>query len=73
MMKKQAPERRDTCAIAAAPYMTHKMGTAAVPRFLDEPTVVPDFATVDDAEQFLVEITRRVGLGELDVQLGLDL
>jgi hypothetical protein len=48
-------------------------GTAAVPRFFDEPTVVPDFATVDDAENFLVEITRRVGFGELDVQAGLDL
>jgi hypothetical protein len=35
--------------------------------------VVPDFTSIDEAENYLAEIPRRVGRGELDFQAGLDL
>ena len=59
------------CNILAS-YKHSKRSTAPTPRFIEEPTVVPDFTSVDDAENYLAEIPRRVGRGELDFQAGLD-
>jgi hypothetical protein len=71
--EKAAPERRDTCAIAAAPYMTLKMGTAAAPRYLEEQVEVPDFQTVAQAEEYLASIPVLLGKGEIDSQSALEL
>jgi hypothetical protein len=60
------------CSILA-PYKHSKRSPALTPRFIEEPVVVPEFPSVDDAENFLAEIPRRVALGELDFQSGLDL
>ena len=71
--EKAAPERRDTCAIAAAPYMMLKMGTAVVPRYLEAPIEVPEFQTVDQAETFLASLPVLLGNGQLDSQTALEL
>jgi hypothetical protein len=71
--EKAAPERRDTCAIAAAPYMTHKMGTASLPRYLEEHVDVPTFNTVQEAEAYLAHIPVLLGRGEIDSQTALEL
>jgi hypothetical protein len=71
--EKAAPERRDTCAIAAAPCMTLKFGTAAPARYLEEPVQVPDFQTVGQAEAYLASIPVLLGKGEIDSQSALEL
>ena len=35
--------------------------------------MLPEFTYIEEAENFLAELTRRVGCGELDFQAGLDL
>lgn len=71
--KEAAPERRYTCAIAAAPYMTLKFGTAAPARYLEEQVEVPDFQTVVQAEAYLASIPVLLGKGEIDSQTALEL
>ena len=44
-----------------------------MPRFLDTPINVPEFTSIDQAENFLADLPQRVGRGELDFQSGLDL
>lgn len=44
------------------PYKHSKRSTAPTPRFIEEPTVVPDFTSVDDAKNYLAEIPRRVAV-----------
>ena len=73
MEDKNAPvERRDMCAIAAAPYMTPKFGTIQH-RFVEEAIQIPDFASEQDAENFLADISKRAGAGELELQSALDI
>ena len=71
--EKAAPERRDTCAIAAAPYMTLKFGTAAPARYLEEPVEVPDFQAVAQAEAYLASIPVLLGKGKINSQSALEL
>jgi hypothetical protein len=56
-----------------APYKHSKRSTAPTPRYIEEPVVVPQFTSIEQAENYLAEIPRRVGQGELDFQSGLDL
>jgi hypothetical protein len=56
-----------------APYLHSKRSTAPTPRYIDEPVVVPQFTCIEEAENYLAEIPRRVGQGKLDFQSGLDL
>ena len=53
-------------------YMHGKMGTIPAPRFVADPFEVPQFTTIDQAEDYLAEIPQRVGRGELDFQSALD-
>jgi hypothetical protein len=56
-----------------APYLHSKRSTAPTPRYIEEPITVPTFTSIEQAEEYLAEIPRRVGQGELDFQSGLDL
>jgi hypothetical protein len=64
---------RITAANYLLPYKHSKRSTAPTPRFIEDPTVVPEFTSIEQAENFLAEIPRVVGRGELDFQAGLDL
>jgi hypothetical protein len=54
------------------PYKYGKMGTIPPPRFVEEPIEVPDFQTVEEAEDFLADIAKRAGAGELELQSATD-
>jgi hypothetical protein len=68
-----APELRVQSAIASAPYMTPKFGTIVPPRFVDESITVPNFGSIEDAENFLKQIPILFGSGALDSQTALEL
>ena len=53
-------------------YMHGKMGTIPAPRFVADPFEVPQFTSIDQAEDYLAEIPQRVARGELDFQSALD-
>jgi hypothetical protein len=69
----QDPSVVATAANILAPYVHSKRGALVPPRFIGEPVQVPEFQSTEDAEKFLADLPRRVGLGELDFQSGLDL
>jgi hypothetical protein len=54
------------------PYKYGKMGTIPPPRFVEEPIEVPNFTTVEEAENFLADIAQRAGRGELELQSATD-
>ena len=56
-----------------APYVHSKRGTLPAPRFVDEPITVPDFQSIDQAEDFLAFIAQRAGKGELELQSANDI
>jgi hypothetical protein len=53
--------------IAIAPYCHPKVGLVTMPRCVETPIAVPAFQTIEDAEAFLLTLSRRVGSGELPV------
>ena len=62
-----------SASTALAPYMHGKMGTLPAPRFVDDPIEVPDFQSIDQAEDFLAFIAQRAGKGELELQSANDI
>jgi hypothetical protein len=48
---------RATAANMLAPYMHSKMQSAPAPRFLDQIEEIPKFTTVQEAEDYLAELT----------------
>jgi hypothetical protein len=52
-----------------APYCHPRIGLVTMPRYVETPIEVPEFQTIEDAEAFLLTISRRVGAGELDVDM----
>ena len=67
------PELKVQAANIAAPYIHSKRGTIPAPRFVDEAIQVPDFNTIDEAQDFQKEIARRAAAGELELQTSLDI
>jgi hypothetical protein len=55
------------------PYKHSKRGPTPAPRYVDDPITVPDFVNVQDAQNFLADIARRSGAGELELQSALDI
>jgi hypothetical protein len=56
------------------PYLHSKRSVAApAPRYIDSPVQVPNFQTVDEAENFLASLPVLLGKGELDSQTALEL
>jgi len=64
---------RATAANMLAPYMHSKMQSTPAPRFIEEVVVVPDFPTMESAEDYLKEIPVLLGRGEIDSQTALEL
>jgi len=55
-------------AAALAPYAHPKLQALPTPRFIDNPIDIPDFTSVEIAENFLARIPVLVARGELDFQ-----
>jgi hypothetical protein len=55
-------------AAALAPYAHPKLQALPTPRFIDNPIDVPDFTSVEIAEDFLARLPVLVARGELDFQ-----
>jgi hypothetical protein len=66
-------ELKVTASNILAPYCHSKRGTLPAPRFVDDPLQVPDFQTIDEAQDFQKEIARRAAAGELELQTSLDI
>ena len=63
----QDPAIVSSAANILAPYIHSKRGTIQAPRFVDDPITIPDFQSVQDALNFLADIARRAGAGELEL------
>ena len=64
---------RAAAANMLAPYMHSKMQSTPAPRFVEEVVVVPDFPTVEAAEDYLKTIPVLLGRGKIDSQTALEL
>jgi hypothetical protein len=63
------------CAIACniAPYYHPKLGIASAPKFIESVIDVPQFITIEEAENFLARLPVLVGNGELAAESALNL
>jgi hypothetical protein len=64
---------RATAANMLAPYMHSKMQSTPAPRFVEDVLVVPNFDTIESAEDYLKTIPQLLGRGEIDSQTALEL
>src|SRR5262249_41890687 len=64
---------RATAANMLAPYMHSKMQSTPAPRFVEELVVVPNFLSIEQAEDYLKQIPVLLGRGEIDSQTALEL
>src|SRR5262249_35160081 len=64
---------RAAAANMLAPYMHSKMQSTPAPRFVEELVVVPNFETIEAAEDYLKTIPVLLGRGEIDSQTALEL
>ena len=71
--EKDPKELRAQAANMLLPYKYSKRGTLPPPRFVEETIDVPDFTSVEQAEDFLASISKRAGTGELELQSALDI
>ena len=60
-------ELRAQCANFLMPYKYSKRGTLQAPRFVEDAIPVPEFVSVQEAQNFLADIARRAGAGELEL------
>jgi hypothetical protein len=67
------PDHRISASNILAPYLHSKRGTIQAPRYVDDPIPVPEFANIQEAKNFLADIARRSGAGELELQSALDI
>jgi hypothetical protein len=58
---------RANAAAALAPYTHPKLQSLPVPRYIEHPIDVPEFTSVEIAEQFLAKITVLLAAGQLDL------
>ena len=71
--KTLAKELRATAANFLMPYKYGKRGVIPVARFIPEQLEVPNFISIDQAEDYLNSIATRLGLGEIDSQSAIEL
>jgi hypothetical protein len=69
----QDPNIVATASNMLAPYVHSKRGTLPAPRFIPEQIEVPTFTSIDKAEDYLNDLSVRLGHGELDSQSALEL
>ncbi len=55
------------------PYKYSKRGTLQAPRYVEDAIAIPDFTNIQDVQNFLADIARRSGAGELELQSALDI
>ena len=55
------------------PYKHSKIASVPAPRYVEEVVVVPDFPTIESAEDYLKQIPVLLGRGEIDSQTALEL
>jgi hypothetical protein len=67
------PDHRISASNSLAPYLHSKRGTSVAPRYVDDPIQVPNFTTIQEAQNFLADIARRSGSGELELQSANDI
>jgi hypothetical protein len=66
------PGLRVAAANYILPYKHSKRGPTPAPRYIEGQIDVPEFASITDAQNFLADISRRAGAGELELQSALD-
>ena len=71
--KTLAKELRATAANYLLPYKYGKRGVIPVARSIPEQIEVPNFTSIDQGEEFLNDISVRLGRGEIDSQSALEL
>jgi hypothetical protein len=64
---------RVTAAAALAPYQHPKLQSIPTPRYIELQIDVPDFTSVNVAEEFVARIAVLVARGHLDIQSGQEL
>jgi hypothetical protein len=50
-----------------APYCHPKVGLISMPRYVETPIKVPAFQSIEEAEDFLLGLSQRLGAGELSI------
>ena len=63
----QDPSIVATASSILAPYLHSKRGTIQAPRYVEDAISIPNFANIQEAQNFLADIARRAGAGELEV------
>jgi hypothetical protein len=63
----QDPSIVATASSILAPYLHSKRGTLQAPRYVEDVISIPDFANIEEAQNFLADIARRAGAGELEL------
>ena len=69
----KSAELRAQAANFLMPYKYSKRGTLQAPRYVEDAIAIPDFTNIQDAQNFLADIARRSGAGELELQSALDI
>jgi hypothetical protein len=70
---KQPAELRASAANMLLPYRYSKLGTIPAPRFVEDAITVPEFTSIQDAQNFLADLARRSAAGELELQCATDI
>jgi ribosomal protein S7 len=65
-------EHRITASTNLAPYLHSKRGTIPAPRYAED-IEVPHFVSIQEAQNFLADIARKAGAGELELQCANDI
>ena len=60
------PSLRISAAAAAAPYEYAKKSAVPPPQFVETPIDLPNLQSAEEAETFLLNLSKRVAAGELD-------
>jgi hypothetical protein len=60
-------ELRAQAANFLMPYKYSKRGTLQAPRYVEDAIAIPDFTNIQEAQNFLADIARRAGAGELEL------
>ena len=67
------PGLRVAAANYILPFKHSKRGPTPAPRYVEDAIAIPDFASIQEAQNFLADIARRSGAGELELQSALDI
>jgi hypothetical protein len=71
--KNNSEEIRMAAARELMPYMYSKAGTLPAPRFFQQPTNIPRFSSISEAEDYLAALPSLFSSCEIDAQSALDL